>query len=134
MAYFTDISSGSSNTHVRLIESNSTTFGDPFKEAYAMSIDIGIARFRMALFPIQNVTDSDREFNEQKKLFETIPPLLLEEYRGQFIASRDGRIVDSDDDFVNLTHRFFQNAGDVPVYITKIGEDEGIFIETPFSD
>jgi hypothetical protein len=82
----------------------------------------------------QQLTDSDREFNEQKRLFETIPPLLLEQYRGQFVASRDGMVVDSDDDFVTLTHRFFQDAGDVPVYITKIGHDDGIFIETPFSD
>jgi hypothetical protein len=85
-------------------------------------------------FPAQKLTDSEREFEEQKRLFQRNLPLLLEQYRGQFVASRNGDIVDSDEDFVTLTHRFFQNAGDVPVYITKIGEDEGIFIETPFSD
>jgi hypothetical protein len=44
----------------------------------------------------------------------------------------NGRIVDSDEDFVTLTRRFFETFGDVAVYITKIGDDAGIVIDTPF--
>jgi hypothetical protein len=81
-----------------------------------------------------NVTLSEIEFQEQKRMFNEIPPLLLEQYRGMFVASRNGQIVDSDADFTTLAHRFFQNFGDVAVYVTKIGHDDGVFIDTPFFD
>lgn len=76
-------------------------------------------------------TQSEREFGEQKEAFEKIPPLFLEPYRNKFIACRDGKIVDSDEDFAVLVRRFFGTYGDVPVYITKVGEDEPIVIDTP---
>jgi hypothetical protein len=79
-------------------------------------------------------TPSEIQFEEQKQLFNEIPPLLLEGYRGMFVASRNGRIVDSDDDFTALAHRFFQNFGDVSVYVAKIGHDDGVSIDTPFFD
>jgi hypothetical protein len=82
----------------------------------------------------QPATESEREFENQKRLFEQILPLFLEPYRGQFVVSSNGRILDSDEDFVALTHRFFGRFGDVPAYITKIGDDEGISIDTPFFD
>ncbi len=75
-----------------------------------------------------------RKFEEQKRLFEEIPKLLLEQYRGRFVASRNGRIVDSDEDFAVLWERFFTTFGDVPAYITKIGDDPGIMIDTPVFD
>lgn len=80
------------------------------------------------------LTPSELEFQEQKRMFNEIPPLLLEQYRGMFVASRNGIIVDTDTDFADLTNRFFRNFGDVPVYMAKVGYDEDVFIETPFDD
>jgi hypothetical protein len=127
-----DVSSGSSNNDFKIMGSGEAV-GGIFMGELEMTLMAGVLKF-WSDFQVPTISESDRAFNEQKKLFEAIPPLLLEQYRGQFVASRDGQIVDSDEDFVNLTYRFFQNAGDVPVYMTKIGEDEGVFVETPFSD
>ena len=80
------------------------------------------------------VVQSERDFEEQKKLFQRIPSLLLEPFCGLFVASLNGEIVDSDKDYVTLVHRFFGAFGDVPVFITKIGEREPAMIDTPFTD
>ena len=98
------------------------------------SMEILARHWQIDLLGEHQLTQSEREFQEQKEAFEQIPPLLLEQYRGHFVASSNGRIVDSDEDFIALTHRFFENFGDVPVFITKIGRDDGISIETPFFD
>ena len=95
--------------------------------------ETGTPYVRIILGP-QNLTPSEREFEEQKTLFQQILPLFLEQYRNQFVASMNGQIVDSDEDFITLAHRFFAANGDVPVYITKIGDDPGIVIDTPFFD
>ncbi len=81
-----------------------------------------------------NPSPSEIEFEEQKREFKKILPLFLEQYRDQFVASMNGRIVDSDEDFITLAHRFFERFGDVPAYITKIGDDPGIIVDTPFFD
>lgn len=74
---------------------------------------------------------ADLEFRQQKEAFNRIPPLVLIPYRGRFVASYNGEIVDSDDNLAELTRRFFGERGDVPVYITKIGEPIRITISTP---
>jgi hypothetical protein len=128
------ISNGSSNTEITTIETNSS-IGDPFRGAYAMSIDIGsgFTKFRFMETPQTNdLTDSEIEFRTQKRLFEQIPPLLLRQYDGLFIASRNGEIVDTDADIDILMDRFFARYGEVPVYITRIGEPIREFIDTPF--
>jgi hypothetical protein len=80
------------------------------------------------------LTTSEMRFQEQKQAFMEIPPLLLEQYRGHFVASLNGRIVDHDSDYVTLVHRFFGNFGDVAAFITKIGERHVAVIDTPFID
>jgi hypothetical protein len=70
------------------------------------------------------------EFERQKEAFKNIPTNSLVPYNGQFIASRDGVIVDHDSDLVELTHRFFEQHGNVPVYITRVGKT--IKMRTPF--
>ena len=82
----------------------------------------------------QNLTLAEREFEEQERLFEQIPPLLLEPYRGQFVASMDGQIVDSDEDLATLSRRFFETHGDMAVFMTKVGEEFDVVIDTPFLD
>jgi hypothetical protein len=87
------------------------------------------------VFQADNPTQSEREFQEQKRMFEDIPPLLLlNDYPGQFVISRNGRIADSDYDLDTLVERFFADQGDVPVYMTKIGGEIEELIDTPFFD
>jgi len=79
-----------------------------------------------------NPSPSEIEFEEQKREFKKILPLILEQYRGLYIAVRKGEIVDSDADLDMLTNRFFTGHGDVPVYVTKVGEEMEEVIDTPF--
>jgi hypothetical protein len=73
----------------------------------------------------------DVEFQRQKEAFNNIPPAILEPYQGRFVAVRNGEIVDSDIDLATLTGRFFHQYGDVPVFITKVGESIQVTIHTP---
>lgn len=70
------------------------------------------------------------EFEKQREAFKEIPPLVLVPYRGQFVASRDGVIVECDTDLVELTRKFVERYGNVAVYITRIGKP--IKMRTPF--
>jgi Family of unknown function (DUF5678) len=60
------------------------------------------------------------EFAQQKAAFNEIPPLILAQYDGQFVASRNGVIVDNDRDLASLTRRFRERYGKVSVYITRV--------------
>jgi hypothetical protein len=122
---------GSSNTDIKAIASSDAVDFGRIKECET-TFFAGSIKFWATNFYTQHQTTAEREFEEQKKLFELIPPLLLEQYRGQFVASKDGQVVDSDESFETLAHRFFATFGDVPAYLTKIGEDPGITIDTPF--
>lgn len=74
---------------------------------------------------------ADLEFRQQKDAFKRIPPHVLVPYRGQFVASCNGEIVDSDDNLTELTRRFFGEHGNIPVYMTRVGEPIRITISTP---
>jgi hypothetical protein len=73
----------------------------------------------------------DLEFEQQKRLFERLSPEELEPYQGEFVASRNGRIVGHDTDIVALTSWFFAEHGNVAVYMTRIGEPVRITLRTP---
>lgn len=77
------------------------------------------------------MTQAEKEFLEQKEAFLGIPPLLLSGYQGQYIVSHDGEILDCDLDLPTLTARFFSTHGDIPVFITKIGEELEDRFDTP---
>ena len=82
--------------------------------------------------PENAIEPGDFEFQEQKEAFNRIPPSALVEYRGRFIASRNGEIVDSDSNLAALTRRFFREHGDVAVFVTRVGEPIQVTIATPF--
>jgi hypothetical protein len=77
-------------------------------------------------------TPAEREFEEQKQAFERIPPSDLAPYHGQYVAVRNGIIVDSDYDPIELSRRFYERFGGVPVYKTRIGKRRVVNIPTPF--
>lgn len=80
----------------------------------------------------QDEIPKDTEFERQKEAFKSIPPIFLAPYRGQFVAACNGAIVDSDNDLGALGRRFFEKHGDVPVYMTKVGDTIMVRIPTPF--
>ena len=132
--FITDTLTGSSNTNAKVIALNDGALGHNrlvVKEIVDMALPVGILQMAWKGQPL---TESEREFEEQKRLFENIPPLLLEQYRGYFVASRNGEVVDSDADMDCLVDRFFATQGDVPVFITRIGSPIREFVDTPFVD
>jgi hypothetical protein len=78
------------------------------------------------------LTPKERAFYEQKAAFLSIRPLFLSQYGDKYVASMNGEIIDSDNDLATLSSRFFQQHGDVPVYITKVGSIQPESVVTPF--
>jgi len=128
---FLDTSSGSSNTHFSTPARVGSIPCEFFTGAITMVALSPIRGFFLSGL-IQHETASEREFNEQKRLFEQIPPLLLEPYRGLFVISHNGQILDADTDLDALTNRFFVEHGDVPIYLKKIGGQLREVIDTHF--
>lgn len=80
----------------------------------------------------QPLPPREREFWLERAHFQMIPNAELVEYEGRYVASRGGRIVESDSSLEGLADRFFKRYGDVPVYMTKVGHEEEERIDTPF--
>ena len=68
-------------------------------------------------------------FEEQKRAFQSIPAQVLAPYTGRFVVSRNGTIVDSDENLSRLTERFFARHGRGTVYVTRVGSP--VRISTP---
>lgn len=71
-------------------------------------------------------------FEEQKRAFEAISAKVLAAYSGRFVVSRNGKIVDSDENLSTLTRRFFHRHRSARVYITRVG-DHPLRILTPLT-
>lgn len=127
--FITGISTGSSNTHIKAFGS-SDAIGTALIKEFDMDLVTGAVKF-WSNFQAP-LTDSEREFEEQKKLFENIPPLLLEPYRGLFVISHNGEILDADEKLDTLTNRFFSEHADMPIYVDKIGGQFREVIDTHF--
>lgn len=79
-------------------------------------------------------TFAEIEFWNQKQAFLALPPAVLRPYVDQFVIAHNGQILDHDPNLQVLTSRFFRQVGDLPVYITRIGGDLEVRIDTPFFD
>ena len=55
-----------------------------------------------------------------------MPQPLIDDYYGQYVAVYNGNIVDADPDEGELALRFYRTFGYVPVYIHKVGTEEGL--------
>jgi len=71
-------------------------------------------------------------FEKEHAAFEALPPSLMANYRGQFVAIHNGAPVDSDTSRSNLVRRFFERFGDSPVYIGYVGKVPISYQVTPF--
>ena len=76
----------------------------------------------------------DTEYEKQRDAFLAIPSAVLSQFLGEYVLSRDGKIVDHDLCLSNLTRRSVERFGAGPVYVTKVGGDLEASIDTPFLD
>ena|SRR5258706_14835445 len=128
--YISITDSGSSNNDIKAIGS-SNNIGQISLRDQNMGFVAGAIKY-WAIPGALPLTDSERQFEEQKRLFNQIAPLFLAPYRGLFVISRNGEIVDAHEDMDVLIRRFFSENGDVPIYLEKIGGQIREVIDTHF--
>lgn len=61
-----------------------------------------------------------RKIGEESKRFQEQHPRLLKQYEGQYIAMRDGVVLDHDPDLLALHTRIRTRYGDEPVLMTPV--------------
>ncbi len=65
-------------------------------------------------------------FWKEVTAFNQMPSYSVDKYYGQYVAVYGGSIVDADPDEAELALRFYRTWGYVPVYIHKVGTEEGL--------
>ncbi len=65
-------------------------------------------------------------FWKEVTAFNQMPSYQVDQYYGQYVAVYQGNIVDADPDEAELALRFYRTWGYVPVYIHKVGTEEGL--------
>jgi len=58
--------------------------------------------------------------------FNQLSQAVVDEFYGRYVAVYQGNIVDSDTDEGELALRFYRTFGYVPVYIHKVGTEDGL--------
>ena len=76
--------------------------------------------------PLGRADLEDAPFWKEVAAFNLMGQQLIDEYYGQYVAVYQGNIVDSDPDEGELALRFYRTFGYVPVYIHKVGTEEGL--------
>jgi PHD/YefM family antitoxin component YafN of YafNO toxin-antitoxin module len=59
--------------------------------------------------------------DREREAYERLEPELLSLYKGQYVAIREGQVVDSDPDEMTLVQRVYEELGYGPMYVRKIG-------------
>ena len=77
----------------------------------------------------RHVSLEDAPFWQEVTAFNQMPQSQIDQYYGQYVAVYGGNIVDADPDEAELALRFYRTFGYVPVYIHKVGTEEGL-VET----
>ncbi len=68
----------------------------------------------------------DAPFWKEVTAFNQMSQYQIDQYYGQYVAVYQGSIVDADFDEAELALRFYRTWGYVPVYIHKVGTEEGL--------
>ncbi len=84
----------------------------------ALEAFLAEARRRVAL--------EEAPFWKEVAAFNQMPAPMIDEYYGQYVAVYNGTIVDADADEAELALRFYRTWGYVPVYIHKVGTEDGL--------
>jgi hypothetical protein len=64
---------------------------------------------------------------QEKQRFELLKPALLRTHLGQFVAIKNGQVVDADRDQIEVARRVRQKYPDVPVLIIEVAETPRVF-------
>ena len=70
------------------------------------------------------VPEATDEFQKGRVAFWQIREELLEKYAGQFVAIKDGQVIDSDNGKKELARRVYQRLGYVDLYFQKVEAGE----------
>lgn len=65
-------------------------------------------------------------FWKEVAAFNQMPQHQIDQFYGRYVAVYQGNIVDSDVEEAELALRFYRTFGYVPVYIHKVGTEEGL--------
>lgn len=76
--------------------------------------------------PLGRVDLEDAPFWKEVAAFNQMSQQLIDEHYGEYVAVYQGNIVDADPDEGELALRFYRTFGYVPVYIHKVGTEEGL--------
>ena len=60
-------------------------------------------------------------FEREREAYERLEPELLSLYKGQYVAIREGQVIDSDPDEMALVRRVYEKFGYGPMYVRKVG-------------
>jgi hypothetical protein len=115
--------------NLRDVDRISRVFTAMFKQAGQDTTLIG--------YVAEELSPSEREFREQRQAYflkNEREPLFLEPYRGQYVVSHNGAVLDHDFDLPTLTNRFFSQHEDMPIYIARVDSPIRFIIDTPFLD
>ena len=76
--------------------------------------------------PAPRVDLDDAPFWSEVEAFNRLPQPVIDQYYGQYVAVYNGNIVDADRDEGELALRFYRTFGYVPVYIHRVGVEDGL--------
>lgn len=65
----------------------------------------------------------DPAWERERQAFLTMKESLLAEYRGRFVAVREGRVVESGHDQVAVALRAYERFGYVPIYVGLVSTE-----------
>jgi hypothetical protein len=83
----------------------------------------------------RDIDTRQAEYNAQKAAFEAIPASKLSRYADMWVISLNGEIVANNMDLNRMTAQYFRRAGDIAVYITRIGgAHEEDYIDSPIEE
>lgn len=88
--------------------------------------------WRASVFP-ESATGlgAPRTFEDEKKAFGSMLPLLYSRHAGEYVAVARGTIVDHDRSRVQLVRRFFGRFSGTPVYVGFVGPRDVAKVPTP---
>lgn len=73
-----------------------------------------------------------RTFADERESFNTMFPMLLSRYSGEWVAISGGQVIEHDRDRKAVTRRFFSDRTRGPVYIGLVGLSSTVRQATPF--
>lgn len=92
----------------------------------ADAADVETTDINISAMPWLREDLEDAPFWKEVSAFNQLPQSQVDEYFGKYVAVYRGNIVDSDNDEGELALRFYRTFGYVPVYIHKVGTEDGL--------